>query len=137
MGFRFRKSINLGVARVNISKKGVGGSIGVKGARITKTADGKTRRTVGIPGTGISYVTESSGKKPPAKANINNNNQTSSHTPSNATMWKVAFVLWMILLYFVGVLMLILCFPVGLILLGLAIFCSIMARRKKKKKQKQ
>ena len=63
MGVRFRKSINLGGARINISKKGIGASVGVKGARITKTADGKTRKTLSVPGTGISYVTESSGKK--------------------------------------------------------------------------
>lgn len=59
MGFRYRKSINLGGGfRVNISKSGIGYSWGVKGARITKTARGTTRGTVGIPGTGISYVKE-------------------------------------------------------------------------------
>lgn len=60
MGFRYRKSINLGGGfRVNLSTKGVGYSWGVKGYRITKTADGRTRQTVSIPGTGISYVDES------------------------------------------------------------------------------
>lgn len=59
MGFRYRKSINLGGGfRVNLSTKGVGYSWGVKGYRVTKTADGRTRRTVSIPGTGISYVDE-------------------------------------------------------------------------------
>lgn len=59
MGFRFRKSINLGGGlRVNLSTKGVGYSWGVKGYRVTKTADGRTRQTVSIPGTGISYVDE-------------------------------------------------------------------------------
>jgi len=63
MGFRFRKSINLGPLRLNISKKGIGYSVGTKGARVTKTADGKTRTTLSIPGTGISYVTEKGKKK--------------------------------------------------------------------------
>lgn len=37
MGLRFRKSINLGGgAKINLSKSGVGYSIGTKGARITK-----------------------------------------------------------------------------------------------------
>ena len=57
MGFRYRKSINLGGGfRVNISKSGVGYSWGVKGYRITRTADGRTRQTASKPGTGISYV---------------------------------------------------------------------------------
>ena len=61
MGVRFRKSINLGGGfRVNLSKNGVGYSWGVKGYRITKTYDGRTRQTVSIPGTGISYVDEHS-----------------------------------------------------------------------------
>lgn len=63
MGFRYRKSINLGGGfRVNLSTKGIGYSWGVKGYRVTKTADGRTRQTVSIPGTGISYV-EEHGKK--------------------------------------------------------------------------
>ena len=64
MGFRYRRSINLGGGfRVNISKSGIGYSWGVKGYRITKTARGTTRRTVSIPGTGISFVDETSKKK--------------------------------------------------------------------------
>ena len=59
MGFRFRKSINLGKHfKINLSKSGVGFSAGVKGFRITRTANGKIRKTVSIPGTGISYVDE-------------------------------------------------------------------------------
>jgi len=62
MGLRYRKSINLGMGfRVNISTSGIGYSWGTKGYRITKTASGKTRQTVSIPGTGISYVEESGG----------------------------------------------------------------------------
>lgn len=59
MGFRYRKSINLGGGfKVNISKSGIGYSWGVKGYRITKTARGTVRRTVSIPGTGIAFVDE-------------------------------------------------------------------------------
>lgn len=64
MGFRFRKSINLGGGfKVNLSKSGIGYSWGTKGARITKTAKGTKRTTLNIPGTDISYVSETSGKK--------------------------------------------------------------------------
>lgn len=63
MGMRFRKSINLGGGfKVNMSKSGIGYSWGVKGYRVTKTSRGTTRHTASIPGTGISYVSES-GKK--------------------------------------------------------------------------
>ena len=64
MGLRFRKSINLGGGfKINLSKSGIGYSWGVKGFRVTKTAKGTTRRTTSIPGTGISYVSESGKKK--------------------------------------------------------------------------
>lgn len=63
MGFRFRKSINMGPFRVNLSKSGVGYSVGGKGARYTKTADGKTRTTLSAPGTGFSYVKETGKNK--------------------------------------------------------------------------
>jgi len=64
MGLRFRKSINLGGgAKINLSKSGVGYSIGTKGARITKKANGGSKTTLSVPGTGISYVKESRGKR--------------------------------------------------------------------------
>ena len=59
MGWRFRKSIDiLGLFRINFSKSGIGFSYGVPGYRVTKTANGRTRKTVSIPGTGISHVSE-------------------------------------------------------------------------------
>lgn len=56
MGFRFRRSIKIlpGV-RLNIGKRGVSTSIGVRGAHIT-VGHGKVRETVGLPGTGLSYT---------------------------------------------------------------------------------
>lgn len=59
MGMRFRKSFGGKHFRVTLSKSGVGYSGGVKGARITRTASGRTRKTASIPGSGISYTTES------------------------------------------------------------------------------
>lgn len=62
MGWRYRKSINLGLGfRINLSKSGIGYSWGVPGYRITKMANGGRRTTYSIPGTGISYV-EQNGK---------------------------------------------------------------------------
>ena len=63
MGWRFRKAIDiLGLFRINFSKSGIGFSWGVPGYRVTKMANGRTRKTVSIPGTGVSHVSES-GKK--------------------------------------------------------------------------
>lgn len=63
MGFSFRKSINLGGGmRLNLSKSGVGFSVGTKGARITKKAGGGVRTTISVPNTGIRYTKETSKK---------------------------------------------------------------------------
>lgn len=62
MGWRYRKSINLGLGfRINLSKSGIGYSWGIPGYRITKMSNGGNRTTYSIPGTGISYV-EQNGK---------------------------------------------------------------------------
>lgn len=58
MGLRYRKSVNMGPLRFNFSKSGIGYSVGGKGFRWTKKANGGTRTTASIPGTGISYVKE-------------------------------------------------------------------------------
>lgn len=80
MGFRYRKSINLGGGfRVNLSKNGIGYSWGTKGYRITKTADGRTRQTVSIPGTGISYVDEHKAKSKTAAKSAPQENKLSGY----------------------------------------------------------
>lgn len=56
MGIRFRKSFSIGPIRINLSKSGVGFSIGWKGLRLTKKAKGGFRATASLPGTGLSYV---------------------------------------------------------------------------------
>jgi hypothetical protein len=54
MGYRYRKSVKLGPFRATMSKSGMSYSAGVKGARVTKRADGRVRTTVSAPGTGLS-----------------------------------------------------------------------------------
>lgn len=63
MGFRFRKSIKIGPFRINFSKTGIGYSIGSKGHRVTKRADGRIQETYSVPGTGVSYVKTSKKEK--------------------------------------------------------------------------
>ena len=71
MGLRYRKSINLGCGfRINLSKSGVGYSWGFPGYRVTKKANGGTRTTYSLPGTGISYVEESGEKNYDSSSNL-------------------------------------------------------------------
>lgn len=83
MGFRFRKSKNFGPFRINISKSGIGWSVGGKGFRYTKRADGKTQTTTSIPGTGISYVNVNGKKKTNTQTPIYNNNNINNFNGSN------------------------------------------------------
>ena len=56
MGLNFRKSINLGKGfKLNVGKKSVGISGGVKGARVSMNSSGRKTATFSIPGTGLSY----------------------------------------------------------------------------------
>lgn len=69
MGFRFRKSFKIAPGvRLNVGKKSSSVSFGVKGLRTTVSTSGKRTHTVGIPGTGISHVSTSGGKKSRATA---------------------------------------------------------------------
>lgn len=74
MGFRFRKSINCGAFRINLSKSGIGYSYGCKGFRKTRKASGGSRTTFSMPGTGISYVHDSKKKYTRNKTNVAFNN---------------------------------------------------------------
>lgn len=70
MGFRYRKSINLGGGfKINLSKSGIGYSWGTKGYRVTKTARGTTRKTYSVPGTGLSYVKETGKRSQSSRSN--------------------------------------------------------------------
>jgi hypothetical protein len=54
MGWRFRRSVKLGPVRLNLSKSGLGWSVGNRFARIGKRSDGRIVQTVTLPGTGLS-----------------------------------------------------------------------------------
>ena len=53
MGFFYRKSVNFGPFRVNLSKSGVGYSVGGKGFRVGTSARGRKHTPFSIPGTGV------------------------------------------------------------------------------------
>ena len=105
MGFRFRKSINFGIFRVNASKTGLGWSVGVPGARYTKMANGRNRVTANIPGTGMSWVKET--KK--GAASVPQNTKLTGWPLFWHSVWQILkFAFWTAVAVF-GVLFVILC----------------------------
>lgn len=78
MGFRFRKSVKIAPGvRLNIGKKSVGISAGVKGARVSVNSSGRKTTTVGLPGTGLSYskTEKIGGSKTSTRSSSSNNAQ--------------------------------------------------------------
>lgn len=53
MAWQFRKTKTFGPIRLSASKRGLGVSGGAGPLRVSRGADGKLRRTVRIPGTGL------------------------------------------------------------------------------------
>lgn len=91
MGWRYRKSINLGGGfRVNLSKSGIGYSWGFPGYRHTYSSNGSERRTVSIPGTGISYVESTKNRKNNSNnsGNFYNYNQDTKLITGNTTYYE-------------------------------------------------
>ena len=64
MGLRFRKSVKIckGV-KLNFGKTGASLTVGTKGLHHTVHTSGRKTTSVGIPGTGVSYVSTSGGGK--------------------------------------------------------------------------
>lgn len=61
MGFRMRKSFKIAPGvRLNVSKSGIGASVGTRGVRYSVHSSGRRTRSVGLPGTGIGYVSTTS-----------------------------------------------------------------------------
>jgi len=64
MGLRMRKSVRIAKGvRLNFGKTGTSISFGTRGLRYTIHSSGRRTSSVGIPGTGIYYVTSTSGKR--------------------------------------------------------------------------
>ena len=68
MGVRFRKSVKIGKGvKLNFGKKGASLSFGTKGLHYTINTRGRRTTSIGIPGTGLSYVSSSGGKRRTSK----------------------------------------------------------------------
>jgi hypothetical protein len=58
VGFRFQRRIRIAPGvRLNLSKSGIGASVGRTGLRVGMDAKRKKYFSVGLPGTGLSYRT--------------------------------------------------------------------------------
>jgi len=103
MGFRFRKSFNLGPFRWTISKSGIGSSVGFKGFRYTLRADGKKQKTFTVPGTGVSFVDikKSDSVVVPNDKQIPENNPLQVRGIHRA-MWAVIFVLALVIMLLIS-----------------------------------
>lgn len=69
MGFRMRKSFKVmpGV-RMTVTPRGVSSSVGSKYARVSAHSSGRVTKSASLPGTGVSYVKTSGGKRRSASA---------------------------------------------------------------------
>jgi hypothetical protein len=68
MGFSYRKSVKMGPFRMTASKSAISYSVGIKGARVTKRANGKVQRTLSAPGTGLRHTTTYGNKRRAARS---------------------------------------------------------------------
>lgn|SRR5574337_565305 len=63
---QYRKRKNVGPFRLTVSQRGISTSVGAGPVRVSRGADGRVRRTVRVPGTGI-YDTKVVGMTRPAR----------------------------------------------------------------------
>ncbi|TAK57137.1 DUF4236 domain-containing protein [Patescibacteria group bacterium] len=109
MAFRFHKSFKIipGI-KLNIGKKGLGVSTGIKGARVGINSKG-TYSSVAIPGTGISSLTYHKNKQIDEKQPI-------TETQASTTKNRLSKKTFLILLTVFCLLGFIINFPTGLII---------------------
>lgn len=91
MGLRFRKSVKIAPGvRLNIGKKSVGVSAGVKGYRKSINSSGRVTTSIGTPVAGVSYVKTENLKSKKKKAASNRASSTAAAASSSASSPAVA-----------------------------------------------
>ena len=87
MGFRFRKRVNFGrFIRLNVSKSGISLGMGPPGLNVNLSRHG-VRKTVGIPGSGLSYQTFSSWRTKPTDDQVKEENAASAEGRPKSQIW--------------------------------------------------
>jgi len=111
MRTRYRKRLNFGPFRINLSRSGIGTSWGVRGFRVTHSSTGRRYLTLSLPGTGLSWQ-RSFGRSrrhlrlghvitppppvppvqppspPPASPNLSGSNRSSANPVSGVPWWR-------------------------------------------------
>lgn len=142
MGLRFRKSVKIAPGvKVNFNKKSVGVSVGTKGAHVSVNSSGRKTTSVGIPGTGLSYVTTTSTKSkkkdsqkatpPPRNADGRTAEERAAEYSKKAQNVKTNKTILQIFGWILAVLFLILglVYPVCFVFCALCVFAAIKARK--------
>ena len=63
MGLRLRKRVKIAPGvYLNVGKSGISASVGPRGATVNMKPGRKTRASIGVPGTGVSYSTTAEDK---------------------------------------------------------------------------
>lgn len=138
MGFRVKKSFKIAKGvKLNVGKKSAGISVGGKHGGISMNSKYGTHARASIPGTGISYTTKLSGSQSTAKKSTPAKRSTSSCARSQYTSTDgrkrtsnppkppkspKIYLPCGIIMAILGVLMLFLFWPLGLIALGIGIY---------------
>ncbi|WP_404975704.1 DUF4236 domain-containing protein [Weissella paramesenteroides] len=102
MGFRYRKSKNFGPLRINLSKSGVGWSVGSKGFRYTKKANGGTRTTTSIPGSGMSWVKDNLKPVVESRTKLHYIEQTKNVSITNKKLPTYLIIVIAFIIIFIG-----------------------------------
>jgi hypothetical protein len=95
---RFRRTVRIAPGvRLNVNKRSVGLSAGARGARVSVNSDGRSTRSVGIPGSGLYYRSQTG---PRSKGGAST---TATATPAEARPSKLVrrIVVWLAIALFV------------------------------------
>jgi len=103
MGLNFRKSINLGKGfKLNIGKKSVGISGGVKGARVSVNSKGRKTATFSLPGTGLSYSINLNNLFKGKSSKKKNSNNTAENDEEGTTI-NINLILVLIIIILIAI----------------------------------
>lgn len=101
MGFRFRKSFKVAPGvKLNIGKKSAGVSVGGKGFRTSVSSSGRKTTSVGVPGTGLSYVSSSGGS---SKSKSSKGSANSMSSSKKGGCWLILVPIIIILVIISGI----------------------------------
>jgi hypothetical protein len=126
MSWQYRKSKRVGPFRFTASKRGISSSVGFRGYRVTRRADGSYQRTVRIPGTGMYNTSRIGSPRHPQSA------------VSTDTGFGVGFLLGRLLIWpllIIGVLLLIFAWK-ALLVWGLIVIAIVLTRPYMRQRQR-